>query len=189
MNDAQLVSACLGGDPTAWDALTERYAPLVFNTALRMGLSEHDAEDVMQNVFLSLLNSLGDLRNAGRLAAWLVTTTKRAVWKLRRDRGEALTSDIVGSDEQVEFLQEARGSYVDSPESEMLALEDQRLVREAMTHLGERCRALLDLLYHRDPPATYAEISQELAMPPGAIGPQRARCLNRLKKILSEFGF
>ena len=77
LNDAALVHACLAGDQRAWDELVERYGRLVYGIPRRMGFSAADADDVFQNVFAILLRYLSDLRDYTRLAAWLVTTTRR----------------------------------------------------------------------------------------------------------------
>jgi DNA-directed RNA polymerase specialized sigma24 family protein len=57
------------------------------------------------------------------------------------------------------------------------------MVREAMGHLPSRWQRLLELLM-ADPPASYAEISDELGLPVGSIGPTRGRCLARLRALL-----
>ena len=62
----------------------------------------------------------------------------------------------------------------------MLTLELQAAMRVAFAQLPVRCQRLLSLLTE-DPPVSYARISQALGMPVGAVGPSRARCLNRLR--------
>ena len=66
----------------------------------------------------------------------------------------------------------------------LLAGERARIVREAITHLPKRWQLLLELLM-ADPPASYAEISDELGLPIGSIGPTRSRCLAKLRVLLS----
>jgi DNA-directed RNA polymerase specialized sigma24 family protein len=63
------------------------------------------------------------------------------------------------------------------------------MVREAMIELPDRCRRLLTMLYCDDPPAAYTEVAETLDLPLGSIGPNRARCLQRLHKILQGLGF
>ena len=185
--DADLIAACLSGNATAWDTLIERYEALVYTVGVRMGLSKADAEDVFQDVCLLLFNHLGDLRDQRRLSSWLISTTKREVWRLHRRRGDTPSSAI--PEWQLESGEGVATEAAPMPEESLLALEDQHLVRQALTHLGDKCRQLLTALYCNDPPASYAEASQKLGMPVGSVGPQRARCLQQMGKVLQDLGF
>ena len=75
---------------------------------------------------------------------------------------------------------EAPGPAVDE---RLLADERAQAVREALSHLPWRWQRLLQMLMS-DPPASYAEISDELGLPVGSIGPTRGRCLERLRVLL-----
>ena len=63
----------------------------------------------------------------------------------------------------------------------MLRHERREVIRAAFRELSQRCQALLTLLT-RDPPTAYDEISRQLHVPVGSIGPNRARCLDRLRR-------
>ena len=65
----------------------------------------------------------------------------------------------------------------------MLAAERAQVVREAMSRLPRRWQRLIEMLM-ADPPASYADISDELGLPVGSIGPTRGRCLARLRVLL-----
>ena len=65
----------------------------------------------------------------------------------------------------------------------LLADERAQAVREALARLPWRWQRLLELLM-ADPPASYAEISDQLGLPVGSIGPTRGRCLARLRDLL-----
>ena len=70
-----------------------------------------------------------------------------------------------------------------------LGFIDHVLYRLALVELGGRCQTLLELLYQTDPPPSYAEIAARLQVSVGAIGPTRARCLQKLKKLLEAMDF
>ena len=74
---ATLVMRARNGDELAWDALVERYAPLIWSLCRRYRLSGADAADVGQNVWLQLVNQLGKIRDPAALPGWLATTTRR----------------------------------------------------------------------------------------------------------------
>jgi DNA-directed RNA polymerase specialized sigma24 family protein len=62
----------------------------------------------------------------------------------------------------------------------LLAAERHAALREAFTHLPPRDQQLIALLIE-DPPVPYAEISARLGIPVGSIGPNRRRCLDKLR--------
>src|SRR5215472_2265634 len=74
---ATLVMRARNGDKLAWDALVERYAPLIWSVCRRYRLDGADAGDVGQNVWLQLVNQLGKIRDPAALPGWLITTTRR----------------------------------------------------------------------------------------------------------------
>lgn len=55
-----------------------------------------------------------------------------------------------------------------------------------LSRLGGPCRELLITLYFQPESPSYAEVSEALGVPVGSIGPTRARCLQRLRRILDE---
>ena len=65
----------------------------------------------------------------------------------------------------------------------LLAEERAQAVRDALSCLPGQWRRLVELLM-ADPPASYAEISDQLGLPVGSIGPTRGRCLERLRILL-----
>src|SRR5262245_28580432 len=74
---ADLVLRARKGDSDAWDALVERFAPLIWSICLRHSLGRADAEDVGQSVWLRLVDHLESVHDPAALPGWLVTTTKR----------------------------------------------------------------------------------------------------------------
>src|SRR5262249_20834835 len=58
-----LVTRAAQGDKHAWDALVERFAPLIWSICRKHRLGDADAEDVGQNVWLQLMNQLGKIRD------------------------------------------------------------------------------------------------------------------------------
>ena len=183
--DNALLSAYRAGDLRAWDLLVERYEGLVFSVPRRMGLSPGDTEDIAQIVFIALLNHLGELRDETRLAGWLVTTARRESWlTVRRNRGRAAP---LAEPEMLEAIPTTEEAAL--PHAAALALEEQHLVRTGLARLPDPCRTMLTLLYVADPPHPYTAVAEQLSLPLGSVGPQRARCLEKLKKILTQTGW
>jgi DNA-directed RNA polymerase specialized sigma24 family protein len=80
-----------------------------------------------------------------------------------------------GLDDSVLFVDNA---VIDE---EILMAERNAALRAAFAELPTRCRQLLSMLLS-DPPHSYADIHAKLDIPVGSIGPQRARCLDRLRR-------
>jgi len=169
-----LVHRASGGDHDAWNELVERYAPLVYTICTRYRLSNHDVEDVGQNVWLLLVEQLGKLREPAALPGWLATTTARECLRVvtAASRTERMGT---GVDDSLQFVDD---TVIDE---EILMAERNALLRAAFADLPPRCQQLLSMLIS-DPPHSYAEIHTQLGIPVGSIGPQRARCLGKLRK-------
>ena len=73
------------------------------------------------------------------------------------------------------------GNDPEAAEREVLTAERNAALREAFAHLPPRCQQLIGLLLE-DPPVPYADISARLGIPVGSIGPNRARCLDRVRR-------
>jgi RNA polymerase sigma factor (sigma-70 family) len=170
---ADLVASARRGDKRAWEELVERYAPLIWSICRRYGLAGADAEDVVQDIWLHLVEQLNNLRDPNALPGWLVTTTTRACIRARR------TLCTLPADEQVlENMPDER----DLPtEYELIVAERDAALREAFARMPLECQQLLALLI-ADPPVPYTEISARLGIPVGSIGPTRRRYLDKLRR-------
>jgi RNA polymerase sigma factor (sigma-70 family) len=185
--DAQLIALCQADYAPAWDALIERYAALIYTVARRAGLPDADAQEVFQEVCLILFEHLDSLRNVERLSSWLITITRRTVWKSKRKTVPQSFSEAMPEDWMMETATTIAGAQTEAtPEESVLNTERNWLVRVALAELSPACQELLTLLYVHDPPASYAEAAQKLKIPLNSISPTRSRCLQRLKEIMEK---
>jgi RNA polymerase sigma factor (sigma-70 family) len=166
-----LVERACAGEQAAWDALVDRYAPLVYGICRRYRLQDADTEDAGAAVWLRLVERLATIREPAALPGWITTTTRNECLRVLRAQqrtvpaapDERLPDDHPGFDEW------------------LLSQERAVVLRAAFASLSQRCRHLLGLLF-ADPPTPYSEVSAELGIAVGAIGPNRQRCLDRLRR-------
>jgi RNA polymerase sigma factor (sigma-70 family) len=72
------------------------------------------------------------------------------------------------------------------PDEALIQLEEQHRVRVALSNLDERCQKLLTILFYQHEPPSYSEIAAQIGTTEGSIGPTRARCLQKLLKLLEK---
>jgi RNA polymerase sigma factor (sigma-70 family) len=183
--DIDLLARCRNGDAAAWRALVHRYERLVYTVGRRAGLDDHGTADLFQTVFARLVEHLPRLRDGSKLQAWIVTTARREVlllWR-RGQRTVSLTPDNDDADESHAF-----DVADDSPIAEQALDELQQVegVRRALDAMDARCRDLLMLVFRDDTEEAlgYDEVGRRLGMPTGSVGPTRARCLDKLRKLV-----
>ena len=170
---AAVVVRARDGDERAWAALVERYAPLIWSLCRRYQLDTTETADVGQNVWLLLVSHLGKIRDPAALPGWLATTTRR---ECQRVLNKAQAPHAAMQPPDADNIPDDQASMIEH----VLAAERHAALREAFAHLPPCCQQLIALLI-KDPPVQYAQISARLGIPIGSIGPNRRRCLDKLR--------
>jgi len=173
---AGLVRGAAEGDRRAWERLVDQYARLIWSITADFKLIESDAADVAQTTWLRLLEHIDRIEYPDRVGSWLAATARNECLRSLAARKRV----VLANDDDV-----LTGVVASSPEVDERILADERdqVVRDALSRLPGRWQRLLELLM-ADPPASYADISSELDLPVGSIGPTRGRCLARLRVLL-----
>jgi RNA polymerase sigma factor (sigma-70 family) len=172
MELTDLVALAGDGESRAWDELVRRFERLVLATARKCGLSNDDADDVSQTVWMRLLRHLKGINDPEHLGGWLITTTGReAVALSTRNRREreinARCSELGGRSEA-------------ACEDQVLAVERRQTVRRAVDRLAPNGARLLRLVGSGE--SSYASAAAELGVSVGTIGPARQRLLRTLSR-------
>ena len=168
--DNQLVAECLSGDEAAWTRLIKRYQRLIYSVARAICPDPDDTNDVFQYTCLDLYRGLAELRDIQALPAWLITVTRRRAFSVLKAKvpAEPANDDL----------------HQSGTEDVIRIVEYEHSIERALEQLPGRCRELIDLLYFNASQPSYNEISQRTGIPVPSIGPTRARCLERLRKLL-----
>jgi len=170
LTDARLVARCREGDDEAWRELVERFSRYVYAISVQaFRLSQHDAEDVFQDVFAKVYEKLPRLRDDDAFRPWLAQLTRRTcIDRVRSGARETPTEEL----EPAEL-------------DESLSLLDEALtVHEAMSGLSDGCREILDRFFARD--ESYRTIGEALSLPAGTIASRISRCLEKLKALMED---
>ncbi len=173
---AGLVRRAADGDMTAWNRLVDQYARLIWSITAEFKLVESDAADVAQTTWLRLLEHIDRIEYPDRVGSWLAATARNECLRNLAARKRV----VLGHDDAELDSAAAHGPEIDE---RLLADERAQVVRDALSRLPGRWQRLLEMLM-ADPPVSYADISDELGLPVGSIGPTRGRCLARLRVLL-----
>lgn len=164
------------GDIWAWNRLVDQYSRLIWSITTSFKLGESDAADVVQTTWMRLIEHIDRIEQPTRVGSWLASTARNECL-----RHVAARKRIVLVQEDGEFdIADQHGPDVDEA---LLASERAQNVRQAMSHLPLQWQRLMEMLM-ADPPVPYAEISDQLGLPIGSIGPTRGRCLAKLRVLL-----
>jgi RNA polymerase sigma factor (sigma-70 family) len=168
-----LLIRAMGGDSQAWDALVERYIPLVWSICREYHVDHTDARTVSQNVWRQLAGQLGTLHDPAALADWLAATTHREC-----DRSRRAAHQQPGPGHMPEATNKP-GEQTQT--AELLAADQHVALREAFAQLPPHCRRLIAMLI-QDPPVPDAEISATLGIPARSIRRNCHGCLQKLRR-------
>ena len=149
---------------------------------LGLGLSQQDSEEVFQATWRTLYEHVQSIRNPGRIAFWIRTTARRESWR----QGQKHSLEIVGDPDlgPLATMPSADGD----PADELGRREANAEVLAGLDQMDPRCRVLLTRLFLDHSAPAYEQLSMELGIPVGSIGPTRIRCLEKLAIILGARG-
>ncbi len=148
--DQELVSAAKAGSLEALEALATRHEQRVYNLAMRILRNAHDAEDVTQQTFLSLVENLDSFREESAFATWLLRIATFAALKIIRKRKGLDTVSLEAETEPADSLEgiahpEYIADWKESPDILVRRNEVRRLIDEAMGRLDEKHRLVFIL--------------------------------------------
>ncbi|BFM39555.1 sigma-70 family RNA polymerase sigma factor [Synechocystis sp. LKSZ1] len=177
--DVDIWQALQQDDPRSLQLLYERYGTLVYRLALRVLTHPQEAEDLTQDIFLTLWRTRTYNPNRGSLSSFLTTLTRsRAIDKLR------------GRTTRLKFLQRwqrtvtAESSALSPFEVASLSQRSEQ-VKQALAQLPDHQRQVLEMAYFDG--LSQSEIAKQLAAPLGTVKSWSRQGLLSLRKQLQPF--
>jgi RNA polymerase sigma-70 factor (ECF subfamily) len=164
--DGDLIAATLAGDGSAFAVLLKRHRPPLLEMACRILGQREEAEDVLQEVFMSVHANLHRFRGESKLSTWLYTIALNRVRNQIRQRGKRrmVSLDMVPEEGANRRELPEKGPAMD----EIVAqARDSERLRAAVDALPEHFRAIFVLHYYQHLPLK--EVARQLAKPLGTV--------------------
>ena len=181
-DDPRLVRRCLAGENSAWETLLREHTRKIFNLCYRFTGRPTEAEDLTQEVFIKIFQTLQSFDAAqGSFATWLNRVARNhLVDHYRRSRKDRLTSSL---DDETGVMEET-ASPAAGPGIEVESRERRELLQRGLDKLSPDLREAVILRDLND--LDYDEIAQVLAVPQGTVKSRINRGRLELARVLKR---
>lgn len=185
--ETELVRDIRRGDPAAFWRLFEEHGPMLYRVARSITGHEQDAEDVLQECFVTAYSRIDTLRDPAALAGWLRRiVVNTALMRLRARRGERLEflaepPEATPDDRQATLS----ADWVPRPEDALMRAESLRVIRDAVERLPDGARAVYVLAEVEG--LSYAETASLLDISEGAVRVRLHRARLALREALTDY--
>jgi RNA polymerase sigma-70 factor (ECF subfamily) len=187
--ESELVARCRQGDSAAWDELFDRHyaATARFIFQLSRDLTREDAEEICQEVFLSVIKNIDSFQGGCQFQTWVfrIASNKTGDFRQRRQaakRGGGRVVLSLQAEDPNTGLALDPPSPAPTPDLALLGTEQADLVHRSLEVLGQPCREILELRYFGD--LSYDQISHALELNPKTVSSRLSKCLDRLEAIV-----
>ena len=187
-SEGELLARCQRGDATAWDNLFDAHYAAAgrFIFQLSSDFTIEDAEEICQEVFLSVIKNLDSFHGESQLQTWIfrIAANKARDYREKRNaakRGGGQTTISLHAENPETGLTPDPPSAAPGPDEFLINAESTGLVRESLGQLGEPCREIVELRYFGD--LSYDELSTTLKLNPKTVSSRLSKCLDRLEEI------
>jgi RNA polymerase sigma-70 factor (ECF subfamily) len=174
-------------DPSAFEEIVRRYGDKVFNLVYRMLGNRHEAEDITQEVFITVFKTVDTFRGEAKFSTWLL----RIAANQSKNRIKYLSRRPTDGGEVDEAAQAVAGTpgpiahaQIDGPDTLLEAAELESLMQQAIASLDEEHRLLVILRDVEE--LSYQEIGEITGLPEGTIKSRLHRARMAIKEVLDR---
>jgi RNA polymerase sigma-70 factor (ECF subfamily) len=180
--EQELLDRCLAGEDSAWEALLKSYNRKIYNLCYRFTGRAEEAEDVTQEVFIKVFQTLKSYHAAqGSFTTWLNRVARNhLVDHYRRARKDRVTSSL--EDELPEAEQHPSPHM--EPTGQVESRERREVLQQALDKLSPDLREAVILRDLHD--LDYEEIAQVLSVPQGTVKSRINRGRLELGRVLKR---
>ncbi|HOE73505.1 MAG TPA: sigma-70 family RNA polymerase sigma factor [Deltaproteobacteria bacterium] len=180
--DADLVRDLKRGDPAAMEEIVKRYSNKVYNLAYHLTRDAHAAEEIMQDVFLTVIAKIGTLTTEAYFSTWLYRVTTNAAYGYLRKEKKFSEQTPVEDIDQEQYLDY---DWSTLPDDVLLSEESKEVLRESIDSLPEAMRTVVVL---KDVEGLKnEEIAETLGISVPAVKSRLHRGRLILRQLLSEY--
>ena len=178
-HEIDLVKRCQNRDMQAMEEIVRQYENQVYNIAYGMLGSPEDAQDITQDVFVSVWEKIGQFRFRSKFSTWLYRIAKNMSLN-EKSRRTSRKTDVVEIDDSQAWVP------VDhqTPEDEILASEQQQILHKALGQLKESYRTILVLREMEE--LSYEDLSAVLGCSIGRVKSRLYEARMQLRGILKR---
>jgi RNA polymerase sigma factor (sigma-70 family) len=185
LDERTLVERLKQRDEAAFKMIVETWQDMVFNTALGIVQNAEDAEDIAQEVFVQVYQSVGSFKGDSKFSTWLyrITITKSLDHERRKKRKKrfAFVKSIFGDESQVVV----NPPDFNHPGVTLDKKEDAGALFRAIKDLPENQRIAFAL--HKVEGLSYQEVSEVMKTTVSSVESLIHRAKNNLKKKLEDY--
>lgn len=139
-SDAELVGEIKSGSSRAMEEVVRRYSNKVYNLAYHLTRDSAAAEEIMQDVFLTVIAKIGTLTNVEYFSTWLYRVTTNAAYGfLRKEKKFSEQTPVEDLDQEVQTSYD----WSDLPDDVLLSEESKELLRKSIDTLPEAMRTVV----------------------------------------------
>ena len=182
-DDRRLIAECLGGRRTAFEELVRRYQDRLYNTVYRLVDNAEDAQDVVQDAFLSAYQALDRFKGDSQFFTWLYRIAFNTAISMKRKQRVALRLGR-GRDEHDSGTEPLDASDFSRPGHALERAEQERDVQSALNRLSPDHRLVLILKDMEE--LKYETIADMLELPIGTVRSRIHRARMELRTLLQR---
>lgn len=185
MSDQELIKQLKEGNESAFKIIVERWQDMVVNTCMGLVQDANDAEDVAQEVFIQVYESVDQFKGESKFSTWLyriaVTKSLDHLRKKKRKKRFAFLQSLFGVNEE-EVIQDPEFHH---PGVKLENKEQAAVLFKAIAKLPDNQKAAFTL--HKLEGLSYQEVAEALSTTVSSVESLMHRARGNLRKILTDY--
>jgi len=186
LNETHFISLLKEKDQPAFKKLVEEFGSKVYNTSLGILQNDEDAEDITQEVFIEIFQSIHQFKGDAKLGTWIyrITVTKSLEFLRKKNRKKrfAFVQSLFGMES---VIPEKDKAYFYHPGIQLENKERSAILFAAIDRLPENQKTVFVLAKIEN--LSYAEITEVMKISLASVESLMFRAKQNLQKLLSKY--
>ena len=179
----ELIDGCRKGNRDSFSRIVDLYSSRLYGFYIHMGYKPDQAEDLVQELFVRLVDKLKKYNHTGKFEAWLFRVAANMARDFARKRSIKTVSLNIGADDERNSQFEYADNNQPAPDSRMVQLEANVVLQDALMQLSDQERELVLLRHYSD--MSFKDIAADCGLPVGTVLSKVHRALKKLKDIMA----